>query len=307
LNTIDIAAQHKQGKKLAYWDDLVGGGTGVYKTKRIIDLLDGFGPKTVSKMIDIGCGTCDLLFRLRDKLQARSLTLMDYDAAVIDRLKSQYPDKTVEWVVGDIFEIGKSKKSYDLIFLIDMVHEVYSFYGRPNREVSQPIDHALGMKAVEAILDNVTKICAPGGGIVITDDVLTDEDIDLVVDVRNDKALAAVKYFLENYPTRRITVDWQSPNRMRINSRDFCVLLTQYNKIKAENFDRWNVEKMETHQYYSLAEYRDAFARRGFVVHAEVGTPDDAEREWNEDFAMVSGLPALPAKRISLLATPEAK
>lgn len=307
MDKIDIVAQHKQGKKLAYWDNLVGGNTSIYKTRWIVDLIDRFGPKTVSEMIDIGCGTCDLLFRLRDKLQARSLTLMDYDSAVIASLKSQYPDETVEWVVADIFEIGESRKKYDLIFLLDMIHEVYSFYGRPNREVSQPIDHALGVKAVEAILDNVTEICAEGGGIVITDNVLTDEEIDLVVDVRNDKALVAVRYFLDNYPTRRISVDWLSSNRMRINSRDFCVLLTQYNKIKAEDFDRWNVEKMETHQYYSLAEYRAAFARRGFVIHAEIGTPNDAEQEWNEDFAMVSGLATLPPKRITLLATPEAK
>jgi SAM-dependent methyltransferase len=298
----DIAAEHKDVKTGAYWDNLVGGGTAAYKERRIDELLRRHRPERVESMIDIGCGTCELLFRYKAELGAQSLVCMDYDPGVIAFLKGKYPGEAVDWVVADVFELGRSDKRFDLVFLLDMVHEVYSFYGRADRDVEQPVDHALGLGAVGRLLDNVAEATRPGGAVIITDNVLSEEDKDVTVRLKSPKVIQTVKYFLEHYPTRRITADFARPDEMVINARDFCILLTQYNKIKAENWDRWNVEKMEIHQYFSLSEYEAEFGKRGFQVHAFVETPADALEEWSADFEMVEGLPALPPKRITLLA-----
>lgn len=298
----DIASEHKDVKTDAYWENLVGGGTAAYKEQIIDDLLRAHGPARIDSMIDIGCGTCELIFHYQAAFGAKSLVCMDYDAGVIGLLKEKYPDQVVEWVVADVFELGKSGRRFDLVFLLDMIHEVYSFYGRSDRDVSQPVDHALGLKAVRSLLDNVAEATRPGGGVIITDNVLCEEDKDVVVKLRSPRVVETVRYFLEHYPTRRIEARFQAPDEIVMNSRDFCILLTQYNKIKAENWARWSIEKMEIHQYFSLSEYRDEFARRGFTLHAVVETPPDALAEWSEDFAMIEGLPALPLKRITLLA-----
>ncbi len=298
----DISNMHKDAKLHTYWDDLVGGNTAEYKENCIDELLKSHSPLNVQKIIDIGCGTCDLIFRLQDFFGAKSLTLMDYDQKVIDELKEKYPHKDVNWVTEDVFELSKWNEKFDMIFLLDMIHEIYSFYGRPDRNIDLSVDHDLGSKYVVDLLKNAAKICAKGGGIVITDNLLTNENTEATVRIKNQKVIDTVKYFLENYITKNIQVEWVGNDTIKINSRDFCTLLTQYNKIKSENWDRWGVEKMETHQYLSLDEYKKVFNDLGFTLHAITGTPDDAQKEWNEDFEVVSGLSGIPAKRITLLA-----
>ena len=93
---------------------------------------------------------------------------------------------------------------------------------------------------------------------------------------------------------------------MVINARNFCNFSpTQYNKIKNRNRDRWGVERMEIHQYFSPKEYEFEFAKRGFKLYAIVETPSDVLEEWSSDFAVIEGLPSLPPKRITLLAKME--
>jgi hypothetical protein len=72
--------------------------------------------------------------------------------------------------------------------------------------------------------------------------------------------------------------------------------------VKTENWSRFAVERFEIHQYMTLAEYQALFGRLGFVVHAEIGTPRDAQTEWRADFELLDGLAQLPEKRITLLA-----
>ena len=145
----DVASEHKGVKKNSYWDNLVGGGTAAYKEKKIDDLLKQHRPKSVEKIIDIGCGTCELIFHYRKKFRAKSLVCMDYDKSVIEFLKAKYPTEKVDWLVADVFALGKSEQKYDLLFLLDMIHEVYSFYGRSDRNVNQPVDHERGIESME--------------------------------------------------------------------------------------------------------------------------------------------------------------
>lgn len=298
----DVAAEHQGAKKNSYWDNLVGGDTAAYKAKKIDELLVAHGPKKIDTIIDIGCGTCELIFHYQKKHSAKLLTCMDYDKKVIDALQAKYPTENVNWSVADVFQLGKSEQKYDLCFLLDMIHEVYSFYGRPNRNVEQPVDHKMGHEAVDRLLDNVAAVTNPGGVIVITDNILCEEKIPVTVRLKSAKVVEAVQFFLANYPTRKIAAEFVAPDKITIDSRDFCILLTQYNKIKKNDWDRWSVEKMEIHQYFTLSEYKAAFSKRGFETFAIVETPPDALEEWNADFEMVSGLAKLPEKRATVLA-----
>jgi hypothetical protein len=141
----------------------------------------------------------------------------------------------------------------------------------------------------------------PGGAIAITDNVLTPTNPRVQVRVK-PPALAAVQRFLAEYPSRLMKVTWPEPDVLDIDAHDFCILTTQYNKVKKGDEARWAVEQLEIHQYMSEQELRDTFAELGFEMHCVVGIPDDARAEWNEDFEMLSGLPGLPDKRITLVA-----
>jgi 2-polyprenyl-3-methyl-5-hydroxy-6-metoxy-1,4-benzoquinol methylase len=298
----DVAVEHKDVKKNSYWENLVEGKTASYKEAKIAQLLHSHPPAQAKNIIDIGCGTCELAFQYRDSLGAESVTCMDYDPKVIEVLKSKYPNKDAIWLVADVFKMSESKAKYDVILLLDMIHEVYSFYGRPERNVEQPVDHELGLTAVRNLLRNVATATEEGGVIVITDNVLTEYQGLVRVKLNTPDSAAAVRYFLQNYKTRMIGAEFVSEDVIELPSRDFCILLTQYNKIKNENWDRWNVEKMEIHQYFAEQEYKEEFARLGFSTFTVVESPAEVLEEWSTDFTVVGGLENLPSKRITLLA-----
>lgn len=299
---MDISQDHKSRKKDGYWSNLVEGETGIYKAEAIDELLDRVFPARCGAVLDVGCGTSVIALTLRSRLQAPRMVFMDYDAGVIQAMQQQVTDPTVEWKIGDIFLIGSWEERFDLVLLLDMIHEVYSFYGRPVRDVTTEIDHGRGQQAVKDALAQVARLVNPGGGIIITDNVLSPTNVPLIVRARSDKAAAVVRHFLADYPSRRIAVDWLDNHLFRIQSHDFCILLTQYNKIKSEQNDRWSVEKFEIHQYMTEQELAETFAELGFAMHSIVGTPEGAAVEWNEDFEVIEGLPAIPDKRITLLA-----
>ncbi len=293
---------HKQSKTGRYWSNLTDGDTGTYKEAAIAHLLDAHFPAQCGAVLDIGCGTSDLARHHRARLKAPRLVMMDYDAAVVAKLRAAEADPTAEWQVGDIFDLGTSTDRFDLVFLLDMLHEVSSFKARVNPDGTGEIDLVRGAAVVAEALANIGAVVSPGGGVVITDNVFTDGNPQVTVRVRTPAALGAVRRFLDTYPSRRMAVTWIADDTLEIAARDFCILLTQYNKIKNGQEDRWIIEQHEIHQYFSLPEYVACFDALGFDVHAIVGTPDPARREWTEDFAVIDGLPGLPEKRITLLA-----
>jgi SAM-dependent methyltransferase len=301
----DIAEAHKGVKTGAYWQGLTGGPTAAYKLAELDALIEARRPPEVRSLLDVGCGSCEAVFHYLKRFGGSRATLLDYDAAVLEGLKARHPeaaaDPRITWLAADAFALGGRPERHDIALLLDMVHEVYSFYGRPGRTPGEPVDHALGLAAVERLLDGVCAAMNPGGLVCITDNVLCEERGPVRVRVLNPAARGAVARFLAEYPTRRMPARLDG-DELSLPARDFCILLTQYNKIKRGDWARWNVEKLEIHQYWTLAEYRRAFATRDCELFASVGTPPDAAAEWREDFAVLEGLPGIPEKRITLAA-----
>ena len=298
---MNISVKHKAMKGQAYWNALVHRETSEYDEQMVDNLLNDFFPQTCKSILDVGCGTGKTILKYKHKLKAETAVGIDYDTKVIEQMKADYNIEGVQWRVADVCNLGNCNEKYDLTFLLNVIHEVYSFYGRPGGDLNSPINHQLGLEYVVRVITNLARITNQGGGIVITDDVLCSQDVELKIRVKTNGLMAAVKYFLLNYPSRIINADFRENGILCINSRDFCVLLTQYNKIKTENWDRWNVECSETHQYMTLEEYGQMFSKLGFIIHAIVGTPDCAYREWCSDFEILDGLSDFPEKRITLL------
>ena len=297
-----IKDSHIEVKNNAYWEDLTSGATGIYKSAMIEKLIKLHFPGPRKSLIDIGCGTCEEIIKYREILSAQKLTCTDYDAKVVEEMSKKHAKDRIDWKVADIFALDSLNEKYDLVFLMDMIHEVYSFYGRPEQDIAKTVDHFLGINYVNRAFEQISGIVNPGGGIILTDDVLSNEDIEVVVKIKNLETVEAVKYFLSNYPTKRINAEVVDESIMRIRSRDLNILLTQYNKIKAQNWARWEIERLEIHEYMCPSEYKECFEKLGFITHIIIGTPESAWHEWNADFEVLSGLESLPDKRITLLA-----
>lgn len=300
---MDIQQDHKLRKMSGYWSNLVAGDTGVYKAEVIDALVSEHGPAACRALLDIGCGTSAIAQTLRSRYPGCRLVCMDYDSAVVERMRAESADPTVEWRVADIFRVDEWDERFDLVLLLDMLHEVYSFYGRDDGPTPGPIDHARGLDATRRALAAVAGVVAPDGGIVITDNVLSPEAGDVTIRLREPGRLRPIlERFVAEYPSRRIALRWRDDDSFVIPSHDFCILTTQYNKLSTNQPERWNVEKLEIHQYMTVAEYHETFASLGFTCHAVVGTPEAARAEWAADFEMIAGAAALPEKRVTLIA-----
>lgn len=291
---------HKNRKREEYWADLVGGGTAAYKMGVLERLLEGGPPAPGGDILDVGAGTSDASNFVRRFVPEARVVRCDYDATVIEAAAEACDDPDVEFRVADIFEVGNWTDQFSIVLFLDMLHEVYSFVGRSDG-LDSPIDHGLGQDAVRRALASVSRLVRPGGVIVITDNVLCEYTGNVEVRVDPDVRAAVVR-FLEDYPSRQMAVDWEG-DRLFIGAHDFCILLTQYNKIKTGQEDRWAVEQLEIHQYMMLSEFATVFDTLGFDLECVVGTPDDAYDEWSSDFEVVAGLEALPLKRVTLVAT----
>jgi SAM-dependent methyltransferase len=298
---MEISKEHKKTKGGAYWDDLVKGITGEYKERKIDELILKYLKVDCNRILDVGVGTSSLGLKYKDILGATAVCI-DYDEKVISQMKDKYSHLPIEWYVQDIFKIKGWEQRFELVFFLDMLHEVYSFYGRPNMDINQEVDHERGQKYVFDALNNITQIVNPGGGVIITDNVLCEEDKTIEVRAKSKKVIETIKYFAENYKTKQINIVFVADDIFEINSRDFCILLTQYNKIKNQDWERWNTEKFEIHQYYTEKEYIEEFSKIGFNVHTIVGTPNDTREEYELDFEVINGLDSIPEKRITLLA-----
>lgn len=298
------AQEHKSLKQPDYWSDLTSGTTSQYKERVIERLLADHFPKSCGGIVDVGAGTCDALLRYKEKLSATQVAIIEYDEKILNQMRHHYPQKFIRWIHADILQIASMglTPEFDLVFLMDMLHEVYSFYGRPDRDLGTQVEHTLGLAYVRQALENVLSIMKTGCGMVISDNILCTENHEVRIRMRRPVVVDAVRYFFTHYATRRIVHAFPEQDVMTLNARDFCILLTQYNKIKQNNWTRWNVERHEIHQYMTLAEYQHTFDGLGFDLYPVIGTPDATVAEWNEDFEVLDGLERIPEKRITLLA-----
>jgi len=299
---MDIADIHKSSKNDPYWNDLLSGTTGAYKHAQIDKLLSNFFPSECDSIIDIGCGSCETVLKYGKQLNAKTIACSDYDKILIEKMKTLFQDYPIKWHVNDIFDLKKIKKNYNLVFLLDMLHEIYSFYGRPDRDIMKEIDHSKGLSFVEKAIFNIKEIVAVGGGIIITDNVLYEQNVPLTIQAKTSQVMKALNYFSEKYTSKKIQITFSNERIFKIKAHDFCILLTQYNKIKNKNWERWNVEKLEIHQYMTLRDFQEMFSNIKFQLYHIIGTPSSALNEWQQDFKIIDGINDFPHKRITLLA-----
>lgn len=301
-HAIFIPDEHMRRKRDAYWTDLVGGVTGRYKTAQVQRLLEGRTLPEGSSIVDVGAGTSDLSKMVAEYGDVDSIVCLDYDDDIVQRSRAAETDPRVEWRTGDASDLAAYGSDVGAVGFFDILHEVYSFVGRSPE--TGAIDHAVGRAAVEAILRAAATALAPGGVILITDDVLPEEgDTPVRVRTRTPEIAEVLHRIAREYPSRPLEIEWEADGRtFTIPARTFITLLTQYNKPKHGDEARWAVEQMEVHEYMSVSEYEAFFGALGLTVIADVGTPPEAYAEWSGDFEVLDGLPDLPSKRVAVLA-----
>jgi SAM-dependent methyltransferase len=292
--------EHMRRKRDAYWADLVGGVTGRYKTQQVADLLAGHRLPEDSAVVDVGAGTSGLAKIIAELGGAPRIICVDYDEAIVRNGRAAETDPAVEWRTADARELASWSDRVGAVTFFDILHELYSFVGRATGDSS--VDHERGRAAVEEALTAAAALLAPGGVLIVTDDVLPEEETIVEVRCRSAAIAELVQRIEREYRSRPLEIRWLDERTFEIPSRTFITLLTHYNKPKAGDEARWAVEQMEVHEYMKVSEY-DAFLRAaGLTPRIHTGTPGEALAEWNEDFEVLAGLDDFPLKRVAVVA-----
>jgi SAM-dependent methyltransferase len=292
--------EHMRRKRDAYWADLVGGVTGAYKTAQVAGLLEGHRLPEDSAVVDVGAGTSHLSKMVAEMGGAPRIICVDYDDGIVQTMRAAETDPAVEWRTADARELASWTDRVGAVTFFDILHELYSFVGRETAEA--PVDHARGRVAVDEALTAAAQLLAPGGVIIITDDVLPEEEVDVRVACRRHEIADLVRRIEREYPSRPLEIRWIDDLTFEIPARTFITLLTHYNKPKAGDEARWAVEQMEVHEYMKVSEYEAFMRRAGLTPRITVGTPDEALAEWREDFEVLAGLDDFPLKRVAVVA-----
>ncbi|MDX6717372.1 MAG: hypothetical protein QOH30_3930 [Baekduia sp.] len=292
--------EHMRRKRDAYWSDLVGGVTGRYKTEQVAGLLAGRDLPAGSAVVDVGAGTSALSKMVAELCGLQHIICVDYDEAIVRNGRAAETDPHVEWRAADARDLAAWTDRVGAVTFFDILHELYSFVGRSGDDPA--VDHAAGRAAVEEALTAAASLLAPGGVIVITDDVLPEEEVSVRVACDREEIATLVRRIEREYRSRPLEIRWLDDREFEIPSRTLITLLTHYNKPKAGDEARWAVEQMEVHEYMKVSEY-DTFLRSvGLTPSVVVGTPDEALEEWRSDFRIVDGLADFPAKRVAVVA-----
>jgi SAM-dependent methyltransferase len=296
-----VPEEHMRRKRDAYWTDLVGGVTGRYKTQQVQRLLEGHTLPAGSSVIDVGAGTSDLSKMVVEYGGLEKIVCLDYDDAIVQDGRKAETDARVEWRTGDARDLDAYGTNVGAVGFFDILHEVYSFVGRSAE--TGAVDHATGRAAVQEILQAAATALAPGGVILITDDVLPEDEGPVRVRTRTPEIAELLRRVEREYPSRPLEITWEDDARtFTIPARTFITLLTHYNKPKNGDEARWAVEQMEVHEYMKVSEYESFFGALGLTVSTDVGTPPEAHAEWAGDFEILEGLEDFPSKRVAVLA-----
>jgi len=86
--------------------------------------LDFSGCADGENILDAGCGTGSLTFALARRINARSITSIDFSAIYVDYASQRLPDPRITFKVGDICALPFADRSFDRVLSLLVLHFV---------------------------------------------------------------------------------------------------------------------------------------------------------------------------------------
>jgi SAM-dependent methyltransferase len=197
----------------------------------------------VSTILDLGCGIGALTIRLAKRFPFALIVGIDRSKYLLNRLQRS---ENVLSVLGEIPELPLKNGFFDLVVIVQVLHEIL---------------HFKGSNALSKTLRNVFDLLKNNGELIILDHANPrNMPVSLVF---SKELLEKLCEFQSKFKPRGITYHDLGEGRIRMNARDFYDFVT---KIWALNSDLEEEEMNETHTPFTCEELANSVQEAGFRV-----------------------------------------
>mgnify|MGYP002545433528 FL=1 len=86
--------------------------------KKLAELI----PDSCKKLLDLGCGTGLELHEIFKKIPDLEVTGIDLTKEMLDKLKSNFPDKNINLILGSYFDVPFGEKAFDIVISFQTMH-----------------------------------------------------------------------------------------------------------------------------------------------------------------------------------------
>jgi len=254
------------------------------------------------RVLEPGCGDGQVIGTLLDghsqHCSSQPVVGIDYISQAIERCRRDFPG--LQFWVGDFTDPGLLARlaSYDLILLVNALHEVYSdTYSPETGEVDIPD----AKQRVEEALSRLIGRLAPGGWLLLFDGIepAGDPYEKVQIGFRDHQARAHFEIFVNQYAPFRIRYrESGQPLCVELSRRDFTRYITKSIFLGKH---LWQSERRESYQYFTEREFRNSFTRQGLeIVEFVMLTVNDTK--WRSQVEILTPGYDFPAEHVLILA-----
>jgi SAM-dependent methyltransferase len=290
-----------------YWEirllpmENLGKRAAILATSRLIRLLAQEVNHPL-RLLELGCGEGQVIGTLLDvhfQLCAIQASVgVDYNAQSLARCQHDYPG--LSCVEGDFTDpdllagLGK----FELVILVNALHEVFS--DSFSLELGE-IDIPVAKQRVEQALADAASCLERGGWLVLFDGLEPPGDPHQLLRIRfrDYQVRQEFKDFVEQYHPFRIAYrEVEDPLCVELSQRDFTRYITKSIFLGKQ---LWETERLQSYQYFTVEEYRGAFARLGLEI-SELRTLTMNEEKWRYRVEMDTSGFKFPDEHILIVA-----
>lgn len=290
-----------------YWDhrlqsmETLGKSEAILAASRLIRQITAQSDRR-ARVLELGCGEGQILGTLLDA-HAQICDLpgsagVDYNARSVIQARRSFPGP--RWIEGDFThpELLESLGKFDLVLLVNALHEVFSSAYKPDLG---EVDAGEGKARVQSALNLSAGKLAEGGWLELFDGLEPPGDPEKVVLIRflEPQTRAEFETFAREYHPFKIAYhSIGNGMQVELSLRDF----TRYiDKSIFIGKPLWSTERLESYQYFTEVEFRDAFWQAGLEI-ASWQTLTVNEAKWRHRVEIVSEGMDFPQEHVLILA-----
>jgi SAM-dependent methyltransferase len=259
-------------------------------------------PGKTARLLELGCGEGQIIGALLEAhAQAPDIQAsvgVDYRRGVVETCRRRYPGVT--FMEGDFTDPALLARlgQFDLLLLVNALHEVFSATFSP--ELGE-VDVPRAKERVRQALGGAVGCLADGGWLVLFDGLEPPGDGQEMIRIRFQgwQARRRFETFAREFKPFRI--------QYRETGEAGCVELSQHDFAryidKSIFLDKalWESERLESYQYFTEAEFRQALTGLGLTIH-ELRTLTVNYEKWQAEVEILTPGVEFPAEHILILA-----